>query len=427
MRRHCTSFWNPIPVREKNMNIGIIGGGASGMIAAISAAGLGAHVTILEGGDKIGRKILATGNGKCNFTNARMDNTCFRSNTISDITPFLEKFGVSETLRFFESLHMLYKSKNGYYYPASEQASTVLDVLRYEIEKYGDSIQVLTGVKAKSLTYIPGGGVKVQHGTESFRFDRVIVACGSKASPKTGSDGSGYQLLRSLKTGCEIEKVVPALVQLRCKADYLKAVAGVRIEGRVKLLVEDKCAAQELGEIQLTDYGVSGIPVFQISRFASYGCEDGKQVRVQLDLMPHMDEKAFADFMNKRRKELAYVSMETFYSGLIHKKVCSLFCKMAGIALNQTVNQVPDKNFNKFVELFKNWNLTVEKPNGFDMAQICAGGLSMQEINSHFAMKRCPDVYVAGELLDVDGICGGYNLQWAWTSGYLAGQYAVLD
>lgn len=409
------------------MKIGIIGGGASGMIAAISAARLGAHVTILESGDKIGRKILATGNGKCNFTNACMNHTFFRSNTISDVTPFLEAFGVSETLRFFESLHMLYKSKNGYYYPASEQASTVLDVLRYEIEKYNDSIQVLTGVKAQSLTYMPENGIKVQCGTESYRFDRVIVACGSKAAPKTGSDGSGYKLLRSLKTGCEIEKVVPALVQLRCKADYLKAVAGVRIEGNVKLFADDRLMAQELGEIQLTDYGVSGIPVFQISRFASYGCEDGKYVQVQLDLMPHMEEKAFKDFMDKRRKELADASMETFYSGLIHKKVCSLFCRLSGIALNQPVNQVPDKNFCRFVDLFKNWKLTVERPNGFDMAQICAGGLSMQEINGHFAMKKCPCVYVAGELLDVDGICGGYNLQWAWTSGYLAGQYAVLD
>ena len=178
------------------MKIGIIGGGASGMIAAIAAAGQGAEVTVLESGDRIGRKILATGNGKCNFTNAKMDNNCFRSNTLADISPFLDKFGVEDTLNFFSSLQMLYKSKNGYYYPASEQASTVLDVLRYEIET-NPHIQVLNGQKARFLTYQKNGAVKVMCGTENFVFDRVIVACGSKASPKTGSDGSGYRASRA--------------------------------------------------------------------------------------------------------------------------------------------------------------------------------------------------------------------------------------
>ena len=408
------------------MKIGIIGGGASGMIAAIAAAGKGAEVTILEGGDRIGRKILATGNGKCNFTNSKMDNTCFRSNTVADISSFLEKFGVEDTLAFFASLQMLYKSKNGYYYPASEQASTVLDVLRYEIEA-NEHIQVLTGQKARTLTYQKNGTVKVVCGTESFIFDRVILACGSKAAPKTGSDGSGYQLLRSLKCGCQIEEVVPALVQLRCKEEYLKGVAGVRIEGKVTLTADGRTVCEEQGEIQLTDYGVSGIPVFQVSRFASYGCARSQKVQVRLDFMPHMDAQEFWGYMQKRKKQLAERSMEQFCAGLLNKKVCTLFCKMAGISMEQKAGQVPDKVYERFTALFKNWTLTVEKPNGFDMAQICAGGLSMQEINAHFAMKKCPHVYVVGELLDVDGICGGYNLQWAWTSGYLAGQYAASD
>lgn len=408
------------------MKIGIIGGGASGMIAAITAAGKGAEVTVLEGGDRIGRKILATGNGKCNFTNSKMDHTCFHSNTMADISPFLEKFGVEDTLDFFGSLQMLYKSKNGYFYPTSEQASTVLDVLRYEIEAI-PRIQVLTGQKARTLTYQKNGTVKVVCGTESFVFDRVILACGSKAAPKTGSDGSGYQLIRSLKCGCEIEEVVPALVQLRCKEEYLKSVAGVRIEGKVTLMVDGEKACEELGEIQLTDYGVSGIPVFQVSRFASYGCAQGKKVQVHLDLMPHMNRESFWAYMQERKQKLQNRSMEQFCAGLLNKKVCMLFCKMAGISMEQQAGQISEKAFTRFISLFKHWILTVEKPNGFDMAQICAGGLSMQEIDSHFAMKKCPSVYVVGELLDVDGICGGYNLQWAWTSGYLAGQYAALD
>lgn len=419
------------------MKIGIIGGGASGMVAAISAAGQGAEVTILEGGDRIGRKILATGNGKCNFTNLKMDSSCFRSNTIGDIAPYLDEFGVEETLQFFASLKMLYKDKNGYCYPISEQASTVLDVLRFQIEALG--IRVLTDRKARLLTYQKDGTVKVLSGTESYVFDRVILACGSKASPKTGSDGSGYQLLRSLKCACRIEEVVPALVQLCCRESYLKIVAGVRIEGKVHLFIDGQKVCEEIGEIQLTEYGVSGIPVFQISRFASYGCLSGRKVQVQLDVMPHMEAAEFQAYMEEKRAALfdsameqgrstSYnVTMEQFQAGLINKKVCSLFCKMAGISSGQLISQVPKEQFDRFVSLFKEWTLTVDKPKGFDMAQVCAGGLSMAEITSHFAMKKCPSVYVAGELLDVDGMCGGYNLQWAWTSGYLAGKYAATD
>ena len=277
------------------------------------------------------------------------------------------------------------------------------------------------------LTYHKNGTVKVQCGTESFVFDRVILACGSKASPKTGSDGTGYQLLRSLKCGCEIEEVVPALVQLRCKEDYLKSVAGVRIEGKVTLIIDGKVIADEQGEIQLTDYGVSGIPVFQISRFASYGCAKGQKVQVHLDVMPGMEPEDFMQYMSQRKEKLGERTMEQLCAGLLNKKLCMLFCKIAGISLEQPVAKVPQKAWNQFVGLFKKWTLHVDKPNGFDMAQVCAGGLSMKEIDSHFAMKKCPSVYVVGELLDVDGICGGYNLQWAWTSGYLAGQYAALD
>ncbi len=409
------------------MKIGIIGGGASGMIAAVCAARRGASVTILEGGDRIGRKILATGNGKCNFTNQNMDNSCFRSNTIKDISGYLAQFGLEDTLDFFDSLQMLYKSKSGYYYPASEQAGTVLDALRYEIEALKEHIVVLTDKKVRGLTYQQDGSVKVQCGTEHFVFDRVIVACGSKASPKTGSDGSGYQLLRSLRCGCRIEEVVPALVQLRCKEQYLKSVAGVRAEGRVTLYLDGVESAVETGEIQLTDYGVSGIPVFQISRYASYGCLRGQKAEVHLDFMPYMDTADFVEYMCNRRVKLADRTVERFCTGLLNKKLCMLFIKLAGLSPEQTVQYVSEKQFIQFIHLFKNWCITVDRPNGFDMAQVCAGGLSMAEVDRHFAMKKCPSVYVVGELLDVDGMCGGYNLQWAWTSGYIAGQHAARE
>lgn len=409
------------------MKIGIIGGGASGLVAAISAARNGAYVTILEGGERVGRKILSTGNGKCNFTNEKMDAGCFRSNTISDISPFLDIFGTKETLAFFDSLHMLYQERNGYYYPLSGQASTVLDTLRFEIERNSAFIEVFTSKKVISITYLNNGTVKVSTADKEFVFDKVIIACGSKAASKLGSDGSGYRLLQKLDKTIQIEPVVPALVQLRAKETYLKAVAGVRTEAIVRLMVDGKLVAKDRGELQLTDYGISGIPVFQISRFASYACLSNQDVKVQINVMPQMDDKSFHTLMFERRKAFWHCSLETFCTGLVNKKLSQLFCKLSQLSADELIKNVPEKKFEKFISYFQNWNLSIEGTNHFDMAQICAGGVSMKEIDSRFSLKKYPSVFVVGELLDVDGICGGYNLQWAWMSGYLAGKYAALE
>ena len=408
------------------MKIGIIGGGAAGMVAAISAARIGADVYLLEGTDRLGHKILATGNGKCNFTNDVMDINCFRSNSISDVAHFLQKFGTQEALDFFDSIHMLYQSKNGYYYPLSGQASTVLDALRFAINRL-TNIQVLVSQKVSKITYHVDGSVQVVTQNTKYTFDKVILACGSKAAPKTGSDGSGYELIYQLDKSIKQEPVVPALVQLRCKETYLKAVAGVRCDAQIMLYVDGKIVASERGELQLTDYGVSGIPVFQISRFASYACKNNQKVEVCINIMPQQTKEELKEFIEKRRKQLSAERMEQFCNGLIHKKVAQLFCKLSGISSEAYVSNVSDAQFETFVKLLQNWKLRVDKPNGFDMAQICAGGVSMSEIDMNFALKKYPSIYVVGELLDVDGICGGYNLHWAWASGYLAGKHASKD
>ena len=409
------------------MKIGIIGGGASGLVAAISAARCGATVTILESGERVGRKILSTGNGKCNFTNSNMASTHFRSNTICDVSAYLNEFGTKETLAFFDSLHMLYHDRNGYYYPISGQASTVLDSLRFEIERNSDSIRVYTNQKTSDITYMGDKGVKVITSNKEYIFDKIILACGSKAAPKLGSDGSGYQLIKKLDKNIQIEPVVPALVQLKCKETYLKAVAGVRTEALVKVYIDSKETASDRGELQLTDYGVSGIPIFQISRYAAYGCLNKKNVTVHINVVPQFTDVEFRDMMHERKGSLANESIETFCAGLINKKVCQLFCKLANIPLDTLMKNVNKKTFEVFLSYFQNWELHVENTNGFDMAQICAGGVSMKEINKQFSLIKYPNVFVVGELLDVDGICGGYNLQWAWLSGYLAGKYAAIE
>lgn len=409
------------------MKIGIIGGGASGLVAAISAARNGAKVTILESGERIGRKILSTGNGKCNFTNAQMNHHYFRSNTISNISAYLDEFGVEETLQFFDDLHMLYFEKNGYYYPVSGQASTVLDALRFEIDRNANQIEVRTSQKVVGITYLKNNTIKVLTQDREYIFDKIIIATGGKAAPKLGSDGSGYTLLRNLDKSIQIEPVVPALVQLRCKENYLKSVAGVRTEAVVKLFVDDKLVAEDHGELQLTDYGISGIPVFQVSRFAAYACSREQKVTACINVLPQMDDRVFREVMAQRREAFRNQNLESFCTGLVNKKVCQLFCKLSNLSQDDLLKNVSEKAFQKFISYFQNWALTIDSTNGFDMAQICAGGLSMQEVNAHFSLKKYPSIYVVGELLDVDGICGGYNLQWAWASGYLAGKYATLE
>lgn len=408
------------------MNIGVIGGGASGMAAAIAAAREGACAVILEGNDRIGKKILATGNGKCNFTNQRMEAACYRSGSGADVSAYLEQFGLKETLDFFDGLGMLYKEKNGYYYPYSEQAGSVLDALRFEIDRL-HTIQVLTSKKVTGLDIRRDGVILAAAGDQKYEFDKVILACGSKASPKTGSDGSGYRLLGALPFGLKMIEPVPALVQLRCREAYLKAVSGVRAQARVKLYIGKEFVCAEQGEVQFTDYGISGIPVFQLSRYAAYGILKRHRVTAVLDLIPELSESDFSAFVQRKRARYRNGSMEVLCTGLCNKKLGALFCKLAGFSMDSRASDIPPEDFARFLKYFKHWELSVEGTNGFDMAQICAGGLSMQEVNEHLALKKCPSVYVTGELLDVDGICGGYNLQWAWTSGYIAGRHAGRD
>jgi len=315
------------------MKIGIIGGGAAGMMAAITAARQGANVTVLERGERVGKKILVTGNGKCNLGNTCMDMEKYYGGDKAWIEEALHRFGTEDTIRFFRELGLLIKNKNGYLYPACEQAAVVLDVLRNEMKALGIEIiceckinQILAGDK----------GIKVSDGKRSFWFDRVILSCGSKAAPKTGSDGSGYKLAKQL--GHTIIPTVPALVQLKCGKDYLKAVAGVRAEGKIQVWNQGECVAEEVGELQFTDYGISGIPVFQISRVVNYILREQEEVQVVINLLPEFDDTSYHQFISTRRPE-GQRTVEEFFTGMLNKKIMTLFTKMAGLKSNTLMEQ----------------------------------------------------------------------------------------
>lgn len=406
----------------KKIKIGVVGGGAAGMMAAITAAGQGAEVTLMERGERIGKKLLMTGNGKCNLGNLDLDISKYYGSDREWISECLRRFGTDDTIAFFQGIGLLLKKKNGYLYPASEQAAVVLDVFRNELKVLG--VELLSECKINKIEKdAESGKICVSDGSRRMMFDRVILACGSKAAPKTGSDGSGYKLAKQL--GHEIVPTVPALVQLKCSEEYLKAVSGVRAEGRIQVFQNGNCVAEETGELQFTDYGISGIPVFQVSRVVNYILREQHEVEVVINLMPDYEEDALEQLIANRKLLQTGRTVEEFFTGLLHKKLMTLFIKLAGLKSNIPAEDADDNALRQVFRLCRQWKLHIYGSNPYDNAQVCAGGVSTGEVTEKMESRRMPGVYFAGEILDVDGKCGGYNLQWAWCSGYLAGMAAT--
>lgn len=419
-------FWRLIPAEERKMKrtIGVVGGGAAGMTAAIAAAEQGAEVTLFEGNDRIGKKILSTGNGKCNLGNMDMSIEKYSTKNPELLQGYLEKFGTNETIEFFRSLGLLVKQKNGYLYPVSEQASSVLDVLRFKIGRTSE-INVKIGCRVDRIERDKKRNcIRIWSGKETFSFDKMILACGGKAASGTGSDGSGYKLAQMLGHG--LIPVVPALVQLKCREDWLKSIAGVRADAEITLMKNGRKEAVERGELQLTDYGISGIPVFQLSREVGYILREQNEVEIRIDFLPDFVREGFGEKLMRARIPLeACNTVEEYFTGMLNKKLMTLFIRLAGMKPTESVSFVDVKKIVRVYELCRELKVHVYAENSFDNAQVCAGGVPLSEVTDKLESKVAPGVFFAGELLDVDGRCGGYNLQWAWCSGYLAGVYAA--
>lgn len=404
------------------MKIGIIGAGASGLMAAIAAAKQGSNVTIIERKDRICKKILATGNGKCNFTNKSMNAFDFRSQRQGVFHDYISQFDENDTISMFQTMGMLTKDKNGYCYPRSEQASTVLDILRLQVKNL--NIVVLSQSYPVSIEKKKKNFEVVLNTNEKLYFDRIILACGSFAGEKTKDDYTGYTYAKAF--GHTIIPVVPALVQVRAKGKEFKSISGVRCDANISLYINNKLITEEFGELQLTDYGISGIPVFQLSRYVSYGIYEKKKVRATIDFLPEYDLKTWLTFVSEKwHKADKNTTSEEFFQGFLNKKLNLLFLKLGEIKAETPISQLTFTKIEQVVTHMKCWKIEIEGTNPYENAQVCAGGVSMDEITLEMESKLVPGLYFAGELLDVDGRCGGYNLQWAWTSGYLAGKAAA--
>ena len=398
--------------------IAIIGGGASGMMAAVTAASQGGRVILLEHKDRIGKKILSTGNGRCNFTNTHQEPLCYHSENPLFPWGIISQFDARDAISFFLQLGVYSKNRNGYIYPNSDQASSVLDALRMELTRL--HVDIRTKVEVRQI--LPGKkGFTLCTDHEDVRADRVILCTGSKAAPATGSDGSGYDLAKRL--GHRMIPVLPALVQIRCGEKFFKAIAGVRGNGAVSIWSGGECIARDTGEIQLTDYGISGIPVFQVSRYASQLLYEKKEVIAVLDFMPDFTEEQTEAFLSARAKTRPEKPLEMFLIGLFHKKLSELLIKEVGLPRSRAAGDLTAEEIKKLVRLIKNFRLHVTSTNSYEQAQVCRGGIDTAEVDENTLESRfVPGLYFAGEILDVDGMCGGYNLQWAWASGYTAGK-----
>lgn len=404
----------------KKYDVIIIGGGASGMMAAIQAGKRGRKSLILEHNNRLGKKILATGNGKCNYTNLYQGEECYRGTNPEFAHAVIHKFDCNETIYFFKELGILPKFRNGYAYPNSEQAASIADVLALECARYRVKVKLsehVVKVAKEEDTFF------VSTETYTYESSSVILATGGCAASKQGSDGSGFPIAKSF--GHTIVPTFPALVQLKSKEKYGKVISGVRCEAKGTITCNGNEIVCENGEFLFTDYGVSGIPIFQMSRFALDLIEKKQTPMLSIDFFPQMTSEECYTYLKQRFVNGCYKTAEQVMIGMLNHKLSYLLLTESRIPVSNSATEVTDKELRNLVKYLKELKFTITGSNGYEQAQVSAGGISTAEVDENtMESKLVKGLFFTGEVLDVDGTCGGYNLQWAWSSGHLAGEWA---
>ena len=396
------------------MVIGIIGGGASGMAAALAAAeNPNVQVLLLERQARLGKKLLATGNGRCNLTNLHAKDRGYHGNDPDFARYAIGEFDPEKTLAWFKGLGLFTVAEDsGRVYPYSDQANSVVDCLRFAMEK--PNITVLTGCEVTKIKQI-GSGFQLETAEETIACDKVIVACGGLAGTKLGGSMAGYKLLSKL--GHRSTRLRPALVQLKSSWGGVVGLKGVRANCRAEILHNGQVFAASSGELQFTEYGISGPVIFEISRDVCQG-SGGWQCR--LDFLPDVEEEALLTELQRRRQ--TSLPAEELLTGILHNRLGRVLTKAAGISPNREIRELADRELLAVCQSVKTFELELTEALGMDSAQVTAGGIQTGEFDCRTMESRLvPGLYACGELMDIDGDCGGYNLQWAWSSGRLAG------
>ena len=399
------------------MTIVIIGAGASGMAAALAAAENGNNeVILLERQARVGRKLQATGNGRCNLSNIHASEQGYHGQNPDFVQSAISAFSPQDTLAWFGSLGLFTVTEDsGKVYPYSDQANSVVDVLRLALVK--ENITLKTGYEVTKIQKTDGG-FTLTNGEESITCDKLIVACGGLAGSKLGGTMSGYKLLAKL--GHRSTKLRPSLVQIKSSWPELPSLKGVRTNCRVQILHNGEIFARSTGELQLTEHGISGPVVFEISRDV---CAERGMWTAKLDFLPHVPADALEAELQRRRE--TNLPMEELLTGILHNRLGRVLTKAAGIKGKQYVNQISNAELAETVNCVKHLEIILTEPLGMDSAQVTAGGVLTDGFDPHtMESKLVSGLYACGEVLDIDGDCGGYNLQWAWSSGRMAGLHA---
>ena len=400
--------------------IAVIGGGASGLMAAVTAKKSGKEVIILERKDRILKKVLITGNGRCNITNVNANISNYFGKNISSVENILNRFTPQDTMDFFNELGIICNEENrGKVYPLSGQASSVVDALRFEAERLGIKIETEFYVRK-----IEKDGFKFRIYSEDrkkIEAGRVILAAGGQSYPELGSNGSGFELAKEL--GHSVTKLSPSIVQLKTEKHQVKGLQGIKTDVAVTAYGDNKKICTYNGELLFTDYGISGNVVFNIS----FVMPLYKNVEFEIDFMEKFDYNELYEILKERKRILSHLTMENYFNGMINKKLGQFLSKVSGIEkLSKPVKDLNDSDIRKLCTVLKKYRVKILETTGFKNAQVTAGGVSLDEVNAEtLESKIVKGLYFSGEVLDVYGECGGFNLQWAWASGYIAGENAA--
>ena len=395
----------------------IIGGGASGLISSIFAKNKDNEVIILERNSVCGKKILATGNGRCNYWNEDQNLRHYNSTSKNLLEKIITLDNQKQIMTLFDRIGIVPKIKNGYYYPTSNQAISIRNALVTEATKLG--VKIYQDALVDKVTHSNNKYI-VEFNNKEIIADSLIIATGSKASPKTGSTGIGYTLAKSL--GHTIIEPLPALVQLVGQGKYFTSWDGIRSDVNVSLYAANKFIKEETGEIQLTSYGVSGICIFNLSRFASAYLKENKKVEVVINFLPWLKEDAITYF-DKRTSLMPSRTIFELLEGLLNNKLLNVFLSILKLDESRKWTDMSKQEKINLINVLTNFHLPIIDTKSFDNAQVCSGGVDLSEINPNTMESLInKNLYIVGELLDVDGDCGGYNLSFAWISGMLAGK-----
>ena len=398
------------------MKVLIIGGGASGMMAALTAAEDPSNrVTLLERQSRVGRKLLATGNGRCNLSNIHASEAHYHGYDPSFVRHALRQFSPADTLAFFQQLGLLtVTEESGRVYPFSDQANSVVDILRFALAQRGVDLRcgcevISIGKKAR--------GYNVKTAEEAFYCDKLILACGGSAGAKLGGTDWGYKLLSSM--GHTVTPLRPSLVQIKTDTSVTKSLKGVRADAGITLKRNGQLVAQNVGEVQFTDFGISGPAIFELSREVE---NKGDQLLL-LDLMRPWTEEQLASLLLQKQADFPDLAADELLTGALHNRLGKVVLKISGTELPQTLAEITESQIRRIARTVKYFPMTVTGIMGLELAQVTAGGVPTSEFRPDTLESRlCPGLFATGEVLDIDGDCGGYNLQWAWSSGRLAGK-----